>query len=120
MSYKISTFLRECFVNSRGVPSPDEEIYNSVLENDRKHVSIVDQIDQAIRHAGKSPESELDSEPIEAGGSKEKKTANRIDAPLRDITINTFFKLFHIGNYYCSLLSPKSDNKKFLREILQV
>lgn len=105
---KIDTFLRDCLLKCRHVPQPGEDITWSTLEKDRGHVSLVKAISDAIADASG------DSKNIEGGKS------TRIDEPFRDITINTWYKLFHVGNYYAGLFIPDTKDDKKKREILQI
>lgn len=105
---KIDTFLRDCLLKCRDVPQPGDDITWSTLEKDRGHVSLVKAISDAIADASG------DSKNIEGGKS------TRIDEPFRDITINTWYKLFHVGNYYAGLFVPDTKDDKKKREILQI
>lgn len=106
-SGEIDTFLRTCLLRTNVVPMPGDEMYWNTFEKDRGHVSNVKSIHDAIAgHDG-----------VEYGKGEERP---RIDAPFRDITINTWYKMFHVGNYYAGLFVPECEDKEFKRDLLQI
>lgn len=101
---KTSTFLRECLLKSRTAPQPGDELFWNTFERDRGKVSNVKNIADAI--AGVD--------------GYEYSNGKRIDEPFRDITIRTWYNMFHIGNYYAGLFVPDSEDKKFKRQIRKI
>lgn len=104
---KIDTYLRDCLLKCRSAPTPGDDVHNKTFEKDRGKVSMVNTVANAIRAAG--------GEIVEEG-----QEVPRIDEPFRDITIRTWYKLFHVGNYYSGLLVPECGDNEFKRDLLQI
>lgn len=106
-SGKISSFLRDCLLGCSRAPHPGDSVHNKTFEKDRGHVSMVNTLEKAIKEAG--------GEVVEEGEER-----TRIDEPFRDIIIRTWYKMFHVGNYYAGLFVPECNDKKLKRQLLQI
>lgn len=102
---KTSTFLQRCFLSRRDVPKPGDQLDFLAIEKKwAEKTSFVEALRSSI--AGETGE---DGEP------------QRIDEPLRDLTIKTYYFLTHIANYYSGLFTPFSEkNKEFVKQIEEI
>lgn len=101
---KIETFLQNCFLNSRATPKPGDQLDFLALEK---------------KWAGKTSLTKVVEEAIRGVQGEDGKPV-RIDEPLRDLTIKTYYFLTHISNYYSGLFTPYTKDKKFLRDIEEI
>lgn len=105
---KVSSFLRDCLLKCNRAPYPGDDVHNKTFEKDRGHVSMVNTIEKAIKKAGGEVSDEENDE------------TSRIDEPFRDIIIRTWYKMFHVGNYYAGLFVPECSDEEFKRDLLQI